>query len=423
MDILQKFNDATREMEAFENHPAKALEFEERLLYLNGLALVMNVDEDIDDREKEYLCILLNSFGMMSESEYLMDELIRFSLDPDKATIRLFVKTFRRRDIAKLFLFDALMMTRCDGRIADRETLLLENLVNKLEIPKGAYAEIYDLFCHIKHRDWTETKSFFSRSPVNVEYFQHLLDYHEVSLDDVLRDKAEALQDKLGFNWVEAKYDGDSLEKIKKAVAKKAKKNSIQGWYRPWTWGNDIATEPGGKLQTRKYLIAGPVTYAQFVRFLQFSIDSREINVADRKVMNKKGELLMDLDMAGIGYDPENRIFSCDPALNDKPVSGLTPLGATTFAESVRCSLGYGKKYKFSDSDVCFPKDDNGNALSNELIYTYKETYYLNQGRGTFIRAQDVCSLDKIVCRTDLLKDAVFRVMKCEVVDKASDGA
>ena len=36
LDILDFLEDATREADAFEHHPARELSLEERLLYLNG---------------------------------------------------------------------------------------------------------------------------------------------------------------------------------------------------------------------------------------------------------------------------------------------------------------------------------------------------------------------------------------------------
>ncbi len=445
MDILELVSGATKESKSFENHPAKELELEERLLYLNGLALVMNVDNEINDEKKEYLRILLKAFEM---SEELLNDFVRFAGAPDKETVQSFFKTFRHRDIAKLFLFDALIMTRRDEEVSERETALIDKMCEELEIPKGGYAEIYDLFCHIKNRDWEETRSFSSLSPISVEYFRHLFDYYEVSLEEVLENKAEVLQKELGFEWVEVRYEhGDTLEEIEKEMQEEG---GLGSWYWPFFRHYHAAGESAATPQARKYLIAGPVIYAQFIRFLQFAMDNREIRVLDRRVMNKKGEFFADLEMANIEYDQENRIFECRDDLKEKPVSGFTPLGATAFAESVNCCLGYGKNiYFFPDDDdddannnecLCFPLADDDNVLNYELIHTYKDIYYMNGNaslptiefeRG-FLRLlsdgesyPDVCidfehseafSPAKIINKVSPIKKAVFRVMKSKAV-------
>ena len=45
-DILDMLNEATKEADVFESHPARELSLEDRLLYLNGLAIVNNADGD-----------------------------------------------------------------------------------------------------------------------------------------------------------------------------------------------------------------------------------------------------------------------------------------------------------------------------------------------------------------------------------------
>ena len=47
MDILNFIQDVTKESNSFTHHPVKELSLEDRLLYLNGLALVMNADGQI----------------------------------------------------------------------------------------------------------------------------------------------------------------------------------------------------------------------------------------------------------------------------------------------------------------------------------------------------------------------------------------
>ena len=401
MDILALVNEATKEANSFENHPAKDLSLEEKLLYLNGLALVMNVDEEIDDNEKEYLRILIKSFDM-PDAETL-EEFVRFAKEPDKDTIQAFFRAFRRRDIAKLFLFDALMLSRRDNTADEREAALINKLCEELEIPKGVYAEIYELFCHIINRDWDEAKSLFGLSPIYKEYFKHLLDYHEVSLEEVVENKTDALHKEMGFEWKEVKYRGNSLVETMRC-----------SWYKPFTWGTGLQNKESSGSKDWKFLIAGPVTYSQFVRFLQFAVDSRDIRVQKDMVFSKKGylkpdELLMDLNKAKIDYDPENKSFSCNDALKDKPITGFTPIGASTFAKAVNCNIGYGKKYSSSDDDVWFPLV-NEEFLAKEIVLGYNGLYYFNKTKNEYIRWNDNDAL--VENQTDIPENAVFRVMK-----------
>lgn len=187
-DILDVINEATKEADAFEGHPAADFTMEEQLLYLNGLALVMNADGHIDDTEKEYIRILIKS---MSLDESILDDMVSFAKAPDKDTVQAFFRTFRRRPVAQLFLFDALMMTRRDGKVEDKEKAVVNKIADQLEILKGTQQDIFDLFCHIKNRNWQESALYFSSHLLNPDHFKHLLAYHEVEFDALMAETAE----------------------------------------------------------------------------------------------------------------------------------------------------------------------------------------------------------------------------------------
>ncbi|HAS6345186.1 TPA: hypothetical protein I7243_17925 [Vibrio vulnificus] len=183
IDILDIINDATKEANSFENHAAKNLTLEERLLYLQGLALVMNADGDIRPEEKEYIRILIKSFEM---DEAILDSFVEFAQRPDKDTVQAFFRTFRRRSIAQLFLFDALMMIHRDDNVDEKEKLVVDKIAEQLEVLKGTYQDIFDLFCHIINKDWEESALYFSSHLLNPEHFKHLLDYYEIDFNELL---------------------------------------------------------------------------------------------------------------------------------------------------------------------------------------------------------------------------------------------
>ncbi|MGR5194781.1 TerB family tellurite resistance protein [Vibrio rotiferianus] len=183
LDILDIINEATKEANSFENHAAKDLTLEERLLYLQGLALVMNADGEIHPEEKEYIRILIKSFEM---DESILDSFVEFAQRPDKDTVQAFFRTFRRRPIAQLFLFDALMMTRRDDNTDEREKAVVDKIAEQLEVLKGTYQDIFDLFCHIKNKDWEDSALYFTSHLLSQSCFAHLLDYYGVDYDDLV---------------------------------------------------------------------------------------------------------------------------------------------------------------------------------------------------------------------------------------------
>lgn len=226
LDMLSAFNEATKEADAFENHPISALNLEDKMLYLQGLGMVMNADGEIHETEKEYCRILVKSFGM---DVSVLDDVISFVQAPDSETIQAFVRCYRRNPLAQVFLFDALMMTRRDGKVHDKEMPLVNAIANQLEILKGTQQDIFDLFCHIKNRNWQESGLYFSSHLLNPEHFKHLLAYYDINLA-VLMDEVknivknrllENIEEKIGFSITQ------DILKPQNRIAKKIEGGSI----------------------------------------------------------------------------------------------------------------------------------------------------------------------------------------------------
>ncbi|MCG9697431.1 TerB family tellurite resistance protein [Shewanella sp. Isolate11] len=187
-DILSLIKKAAKESKAFENHAAKELSLEGRLLYLQGLSLVMNADSEIHEEEKDYLLILIKSLDL---DESIIDNCIEFSNEPDKSTIQSILKYFKRKPIAQLFLFDAFMMSYRDGVISTQEKKIIDELARQFEVAKGIYSDIFDLFCYIKNKNWQDCSLYFSAFFLNPKHFIHIFDYYDVNLDNVSKEIKE----------------------------------------------------------------------------------------------------------------------------------------------------------------------------------------------------------------------------------------
>lgn len=230
MDINDLFDEAVKETDSFNNHPACALPLDQKILYLKGLSLVMYVDKNAAAAETEYLRILLKSCKI---DEALLQDLADFGAAPDKDTIQEFIRTFRRRPIAQVFLFDALMMSRRDGKVEAPERALTKRFADHLEILRGTQQDIQDLFCHILNKDWTESAPYFTARLLDPSLFKHLLDYHEVDLDELIvrtdalrqRRTRELLRNKLDFpryTWGRLTYSHPDIKHPAGVVSKEA---------------------------------------------------------------------------------------------------------------------------------------------------------------------------------------------------------
>ncbi|HDY7664573.1 TPA: TerB family tellurite resistance protein [Vibrio vulnificus] len=211
IDILNSIKEAAKESSAFESHAAKGLPLEDRLLYLQGLALVMNADGEIHKEEKDYLVILIKSFDL---DESILESCIDFANQPDKSTIQSVLKCFKRKPIAQLFLFDALMISYRDGEISEEEREVIDELAFQFEVAKGIYQDIFDLFCYIKNRNWQDASMYLSIHLLNPNYFKHIFNYYDIELNVMLSEFDEISNKKLSSLIKNRFKDGISNEDL-----------------------------------------------------------------------------------------------------------------------------------------------------------------------------------------------------------------
>jgi uncharacterized tellurite resistance protein B-like protein len=411
-DILDVINDATKEADAFEGHPAADFTMEEQLLYLNGLALVMNADGHIDDSEKEYIRILIKS---MSLDESMLDDMVTFAKAPDKDTVQAFFRTFRRRPVAQLFLFDALMMTRRDGKVEDKEKAVVDKIADQLEILKGTQQDIFDLFCHIKNRNWQESALYFSSHILNPDHFKHLLAYHEIEFDALMAETAEIRSNRL-IEVIKQKVDIDALE------------------WEPLVYRDDRCMPDATEITTT--FIPNILTLDLILPFLQSKLDRKELRInADEVLLIKDGEehsygSLTDLTLS---YDKETDAFFVTPNLPEETTFKVTAELLSDFGFMVSehlikekeierddppviniilellflSKIAHGKRYGHSDSDVCFPKS-KGDFLDGELVLGHNNCFYINSESGEYVISGGYCTLSP----WEVLVSGQFRLMR-----------
>lgn len=382
-DILDVINDASKEADAFEGHPAADFTMEEQLLYLNGLALVMNADGHIDDTEKEYIRILIKS---MSLDESILDDMVTFAKAPDKDTVQAFFRTFRRRPVAQLFLFDALMMTRRDGKVEDKEKAVVDKIADQLEILKGTQQDIFDLFCHIKNRNWQESALYFSCHLLNPDHFKHLLAYHEIEFDALMAETAEIRSNRL-IEVIKQKVDIDALE------------------WESLTYDDDTDCMPDATEVTTSF-ITNIVTLDLILPFLQSKLDRKELRVNADEVLLIKDSVeqtygsLTDLTLS---YDKETDAFFVTPNLPEETTfivkaELLSDFGFMISEHLIKekeirhddpqviniildilysAKIVEGKKWHYDNSIIFFPKLKD-NYVKNEVVLGFNNHFYAN---------------------------------------------
>ncbi|HQM85647.1 MAG TPA: hypothetical protein PLD55_13285, partial [bacterium] len=114
-EIMKKIEDSA----ILELHPIVQMDLELKMHYLNGLALMMNVDGEIHEKEKEYLSALINISGM---NDNTLKSMLEFCTDPNPELVKEMIQELKKdAKIAKLFLLDLFILAEKDGHFHEKE--------------------------------------------------------------------------------------------------------------------------------------------------------------------------------------------------------------------------------------------------------------------------------------------------------------
>lgn len=123
MSILTKLQDTQNKMNSFEEHPIQNLSLKDKIIYLNGLSLIMGADEEVHEKEKNYLMRLINTFSLDRD---LLDQLVEFSQDSDEEQIEELLNTLKEMELILPFLIDSYVIARIDNSLAEEESEVLK---------------------------------------------------------------------------------------------------------------------------------------------------------------------------------------------------------------------------------------------------------------------------------------------------------
>ena len=304
LDLIKKVKVQTL---SFEKHPARKLSDEDKIHYLNGLAIVANIDGNIDEREKEYLTILLNSFDL---SDDLLESAIDFAKNPDEQTLVDMIKSFSNKNIKYTFLIDAMIIANRDGIFDESEKALIDEYFDMFKITEDEKKDLKYIFKLFYTQDGNGLYRHFKKDyrykpyKINPKIFEYLLEYYGIDMKYELKKEEEKILD---FKFFEPDLGGDVSNNYK--------------------------------------IMEKPVSNAQFVIFLNALLIDSLIEVEDNKVFDAKTKtLLMDLNNSDIEYI-DNKFVVDKQENEDNRITGITYNFASRF-------IGWVSKYKNENYEI-----------------------------------------------------------------------
>ena len=141
-NILDMMNEIG-ETGLLKNHPVANYDHEEKMNYLDGLALLMNVDNEIHKKEKDYLKDLISAANLGSEK---LEILINFAKNSDKRRVQeIFSELAKKEDIKKAFIIDALVLAEKDGKIHENEKAFIAMLFKTFDFTNKEESVLRDI--------------------------------------------------------------------------------------------------------------------------------------------------------------------------------------------------------------------------------------------------------------------------------------
>ena len=132
MNLLKIIKEARHHKEIISNHPARHISILDKTNYINGISILMNIDENIAATELEYLGRLIASLDLPEDK---IDEFIRVAEAPETDLFEYLMKdTFSTRLLKYAFLIDCDLLIRKDGIIHENETVLVARYARTLGI-------------------------------------------------------------------------------------------------------------------------------------------------------------------------------------------------------------------------------------------------------------------------------------------------
>ena len=186
IDILEIVK-RVREDISFEAHPADKLDLAQKLIYLKGLVLMMNADNEIHDNEKNYIASLIKAFDVQ---ENALDTLIEFAENPTQEEFVELINFLRDNPINIYFLFDCITISYKDGTFHDREKALLGYLFDFLSLRENIQTFLFSLHQAMRDKNESDAYKILSNYDGDKGYFKEMFKIHSINIDNLKKEQS-----------------------------------------------------------------------------------------------------------------------------------------------------------------------------------------------------------------------------------------
>jgi uncharacterized tellurite resistance protein B-like protein len=377
------------------SHPvASSLDLEGKNNYLNALAVLAGIDNEISTAEKEYLKKIIKNLGL---PEGKLNEVLEIGNDnePDETIIADFMDYFKKQDEKYHLIIDAYTLSKVDGDIHEDESEMIGYFIQNFGIVEKERVFLEKLGEIIKTKNEEKAFNLLLDDEIMFEKFKSILLTYGIDLERYY----DKLKKMLDFETVEWEFQEYSVLEEGFQPASTLVSNSQYLVFLNYLRDNYIVTLDQIENENNSK-----------------NNDDETVVILDTYIVSDNKKYLK-LESSDIFYDHS---FNCKEFDYLKPIRGIDGNSAEIFASFVSKILKYSIKIIRLDrintdddyQDRYLPKNINTPNKLNELFYfmPYDNYYYLNIYCHPYIHTHpSQTHLKKI---DSFSKDVSFRLMK-----------
>lgn len=172
------FSEIRIKLFSFNDHPLTKESTYLKEIYIALLCSISAYDGEISKEETELIKKIINGIKLKTE----FAQLVKLGVEIEQKTIDDFFKYFSKEPLAFNFLFDALLLSACDGFMHDKEIELISEISEILKILPKDVEFISKLVSSFIAHDRILTKSLLSKVKYSTN-FKYLLTQQEDTLE------------------------------------------------------------------------------------------------------------------------------------------------------------------------------------------------------------------------------------------------
>lgn len=360
-----------------QKHPVTTYPLEIKIFYLHGLALMMNVDGEIHQLEKEYLISLIKALKM---GDSLINELIEFAQNPEEKMLNEVIQGIKNHEDAKLyFMVDALILARKDGEIHENEAALTANYFDLFSISEEDRLKIKNVATIIHQKDKDLALTLYLSDQPFYDRFSYLFEFIGFDIQKMLKELYQ-------FEWEKKTYTEDN----------RSSKNLVT---------------------------TSPITNKQFALFLNSQLRQKQLTTQDNLQFSYENQIIFDTALSDLKYNTSKNIFLYEKKSQDQFITGISPNGMKYFIIWLNnllkiqlkiVILKVKKPDSFRDFTAVFNYKRTIQNPPKKICCPLKNTRYLECIEGKF----NADTSYQEVSDNQIIKNLTFRLMQAPKEDQ-----